>query len=75
MEAKLLELVSSHFGMPEAELTPEMELKRDLNATELEIADFFQALEKTFLITISKEEAMKFLTLGDVAAYVSDNVE
>ena len=75
MEAKLLELVSSHFGMPEAELTSEMELKRDLNATELEIADFFQALENTFSITISKEDAMTLHTLGDVIAYLSDHVE
>lgn len=75
MEVKLLDLISSHFGLPESELASEMELKRDLNATELEIADFFQALENTYSITISKEDAMKLHTLGDVNTYISDHVE
>lgn len=75
MEEKVYNLVSEHFGIPMAEITPAMELRKDCNATDLEIADFFQTVENTFHVTMSKEDALEIHTLAELANFISDHVE
>lgn len=75
MEAKVIELIGEHFGIPASEISPAMELRKDLNATDLEIADFFQSVEDTFKIVISKDDAASLVTIGDLTSYVSDHAE
>lgn len=75
MEEKVYSIISEHFGIPRAEIIPTMELKRDLNATDLEVADFFQTLEKIFHITITKDDAVKLLTISDILNFVTDHAE
>ena len=75
METKIIELVSEHFGVPVAEIIPSMLLRHDLNATDLEVADFFQAIEQTFLVPISKEDAQHLETIEDLISYIDDHAE
>lgn len=75
METKIIELVSEHFGVPVSEIIPSMLLRRDLNATDLEVADFFQAIEQTFSVPISKEDAQHLETIEDLIGYIDDHAE
>lgn len=75
MEAKIIELISEHFGIPISEIAGTIELRKDLNATDLEIADFFQILEKAFAVTITKDEAANIKTVEELISYITDHVE
>lgn len=75
MEATILELIAEHFGVAVSEISDALELRRDLNASDLEIADFFQKLEETFHITISKDEGVELLTVRDIINVVTDHAE
>lgn len=75
MEQKVIELLSEHFGTPVSEIVPSMELRKDFNATDLELADFLQVLEHTFNITMSKEDASEILTVEDLTGYITDHAE
>jgi len=75
MESKILELLSEHFGIPVSEISGSMELRKDLVATDLEIADFFQTIESTFNVTISPQDSQQMQTVDDLISYISDHVE
>ena len=75
MEAKIIELISEHFGIPVSEIDPQMELKKDLNATDLEIADLFQMIEHEFKLTISHEDLVEIQTVSDLISYINDHAE
>lgn len=75
MEEKVLELISEHFGVTVSEIQSPMELRKDFNATDLEVADFLQALESTFHVAISKEDAANLITASDVINFINDHAE
>lgn len=75
MEERVHSLISEHFGMPVSEINPGMDLRKDFNATDLEVADFFLALEGVFNVAISSDEAARLHTVGDLILYISDHVE
>lgn len=75
METKITQLISEQFGIPISEITDALELRNDLNATDLEMADFFQELERTFAITISNDDAKNIHTIGDLITYIADHAE
>jgi len=75
METKILELLSEHFGIPVSEINPSLELRQDLVATDLEIADFFQIVENTFGVTISGQDAQDIHTVEDLVSYITDHAE
>ncbi len=55
----------------EAELiTPEAELVGDLGINSIELADLVFLCEDKFGVEIDENEASKFVTVGDVAAYL-----
>ena len=75
METKVVELLSEHFGMPASEINDSLEIRKDFNATELEIADFFQLIENAYSVTISKEDAASLHTVGDITSFITDHAE
>lgn len=75
MEEKVTSLISEHFGIPVSEISSSMELKKDLNATDLELADFLQIVEHAFQINISKDDALEMRTVEDLVSYVTDHAE
>lgn len=75
MEEKVVSLVSEHFGIPVSEINQELELRKDLNSTDLEIADFFLAIENAFRVTISLADAAGVHTVGDLITYIADHAE
>lgn len=75
MEVKISELISEHFGVSVSDINNELELRADLNATDLEIADFFQKLENLYQVNISHDDAQNLKTVGDVVGFITDHVE
>lgn len=74
IEKRVKTIISQHLGVGEREITPSSYLIEDLNASPLEIADLVANLEKTFQIKIPKEETQKFSTVGDIIAFLSDQI-
>lgn len=73
LEAKIIELFSSHFGIEKKGVNPSMELQKDLNLSALEVADFITVLENTFHIEIPEEESKKLSTIADIINSVTDH--
>lgn len=73
LEHKILKLLSNHFGTPLEDLKPEFELEKDLNATKLELNDFYSLLESTFEIKIDPQESEGLKTVGDLINFVIDH--
>ncbi len=52
------------------EVTPEAELANDLGINSIELADLVMLCEDKFEIEIEDDDIHKFITVGDVAAYL-----
>ena len=74
IEKGVKKIISQHLGVGEREITSSSHLIEDLNASPLEIADLVAKLEKAFQIKIPEEEAKKFSTVGDIVAFLSDQI-
>jgi acyl carrier protein len=68
------ELVSTHLGVDPAELRSDVDIAKDLGADSLDVVELVMALEETFDIEVSDEDAESMVTLGDVEKYVADKV-
>lgn len=75
MDDKIKALISNECGIPETELKADADLKRDLNLTNLEIADLFQSLEGEFKIVIPQEVSLTTKTVGDIITYLCDHLD
>ena len=53
-------------------ITPETELVKDLNINSIELADLVMICEEKFGVEITDADAAKFITVGDVCAYLQD---
>ncbi len=73
IEHRVLKLFSNHFGIPFEDLKPEFELEKDLNATKLELNDFYSLLESTFEIKIDPQESESLKTVGDLINFIIDH--
>jgi acyl carrier protein len=69
---KIKSILSDHLGIAVQDLTPNADLREDLNAEELEIADLLMKLEKELAIRISREDAKRIKTVGDILEYFQD---
>ena len=49
-------------------------LEEDLNMDSLDAVEVVMALEDAFDVTIPDEDAEKFRTIGDIVAYIEQNV-
>ncbi len=65
------DLLVEELSIDADEITPSAELVNDLGINSLELADLVMLCEEKFNITIDDEEAQKFVTVGDVAEYLS----
>ena len=58
----------------EALITPDAEFVNDLKLNSLELADLVLTCEEKFDIEIKDEDIHKFVTVGDVVNYLSEEV-
>ncbi len=63
-------LLVEQMNIDESDITPEAELVSDLGINSLELADLIFSCESKFDIEIDEEDYRKFITVGDVVAYL-----
>ena len=69
-ETKALAVLAKVSKRPVAELTPNKDLKADLDLGSAEALELLATLEETLAIEIAEVEAAKMRTVGDVLAFV-----
>ncbi len=72
MFEKVKNLLVEELSINEADITPEAELVNDLGINSLELADLVLLCEEKFDIEIGDDVIHKFVTVGDVADYLSE---
>lgn len=70
-KSRILRIIADQLGVDQDKLEPSKELQSDLNATDLEIADLIQTLEKSLKITIPTDT--KFNTVADILDFIEDH--
>ena len=70
MFEKLKELLVEELQINPDEITAEAELSNDLGINSIELADLVMMCEDKFGIEIAEEDSNKFLTVGDIVAYL-----
>lgn len=67
-------LLVEQMSVDEADIKPEAELVSDLGINSLELADLIFSCESKFNIEIEEDDYRKFVTVGDVVAYLEKAV-
>ncbi|MGM9626247.1 MAG: acyl carrier protein [Eubacteriales bacterium] len=67
-------LLVEQMSVDEADIRPEAELVSDLGINSLELADLIFSCESKFNIEIEEDDYRKFVTVGDVVAYLEKAV-
>jgi len=73
MFEKLKELLAEELQINANEITPEAELANDLGINSIELADLVMLCEDKFGVEIDDEDIHKFITVGDVVAYLESH--
>ena len=63
-------LLVEQMNIDEADITPEAELVADLGINSLELADLVFTCEYKYNVEIDEDDYRKFVTVGDVIAYL-----
>jgi len=71
VQARVIQVVNDHFGVPKARVTPQTRLKEDLESDDLDTVELVMKLEDAFDIMIPDEDAEKFRTVDDLIQSVS----
>ena len=66
-------LLVEQMNIDEADITPEAELVADLGINSLELADLVFTCESKYDLEIDEEDYRKFVTVGDVIAYLEEH--
>ena len=72
---RLRQLVSDQLGVDVSKMKSEANIIDDLGADSLDVVELVMAIEETFDIEVSDEEAEVLRTVGDVEAFVVGRVE
>ncbi|MBO7762524.1 MAG: acyl carrier protein [Clostridia bacterium] len=72
MFEKVKNLLMEELRVDEDKITMDAELANDLGVNSLELADLILLCEEKFNLTIDEEDLHKFITVGDVVAYLEE---
>ena len=72
MFEKVKMLLIEELNVDEAKITLDAELTNDLGVNSLELADLILQCEEKFNIVIEDDDLQKFITVGDVVAYLEE---
>lgn len=70
MFEKLKALLVEDLQIDESAITMEAELANDLNINSIDLAELVMMCEERFGIEITEDDSTKFVTVGDVVAYL-----
>lgn len=68
-------LLVEEMQIDEKSITLEAELVNDLGINSLELADLVLMCEENFGIEINDDDIHKFITVGDIVNYLSENAK
>lgn len=68
-------IIVEKLGVEPSEVTPEASFTNDLGADSLDQVELIMEFEKEFNISIPDDEAEKITTVGQVIAYLEENVK
>lgn len=75
MFEKVKEMLINDLAVNADEIKPEAELINDLGINSLELADLILLCEEKFGIEVKDDDIHKFITVGDVVAYLEENAK
>lgn len=67
-------ILSNHFGILPENVSDTVRLVHNLGADGLDMVEIAMKLDEAFQIEISEKDMKKFVTVGDVVAYLSTRV-
>lgn len=67
---KVKDILVEELDVKEEDITLDAQLVKDLGINSLELADLVLACEDTFGITVSDDDIHKFVTVGDIVAFL-----
>ncbi len=72
---KVKEIITSEFGIDEAEIVPEANLSMDLNMDSLDLAELGMSVEEVFEVEMPLEDVdlKKIRTVSDLVEYIEEN--
>ena len=71
---KVKMILSSQFDVEEDSITPETNIADDLGADSLDVVDMLMSLEYEFDVEIPDEEIERIRTVGELVAYIEENM-
>jgi acyl carrier protein len=72
--ARINQHIADSFGFDVEDIQPDFDLHQDLNASELELADFISLLEQEFHVEVSAEEIHNLVTISDLYELMLDKL-
>ena len=75
LEQRISEMIIKQLGATKEEIVPEASFIDDLGADSLDIVELVMAMEETFDIEITDDDAEKIQTIGDAVAYLRHRIE
>ncbi len=73
--AKVKEMVASHLGKSEDEITPDSSFIEDLGADSLDLVELIMSMEDEFELEISDEDAENIITVQDAVNFIQKSIE
>ena len=71
---KVKMILSNQFDVEEDSITPETNIADDLGADSLDVVDMLMSLEDEFDVEIPDEEIERIRTVGELVAYIEENM-
>ena len=71
---KVKMFLSSQCDVEEDSITPETNIADDLGADSLDVVDMLMSLEDEFDVEIPDEEIERIRTVGELVAYIEENM-
>ncbi len=75
MFEKVKDMLVNDLQVNPDDIKPEAELINDLGINSLELADLILLCEEKFGLEVKDDEIHKFITVGDVVAYLEENAK
>jgi len=71
---KVIKILSDQLGIDEDQINKDTDIMEGLGADSLDVVEMIMSIEEEFEITITDEEVHEFKTVGDVVAYLEENL-
>ena len=71
---KIKAILADQFDVDEDSITNETNIQEDLGADSLDVVDMLMSLEDEFDVEIPDEKIEKLRTVGEVVAYLEENL-